>query len=276
VPTDRYAFLRSLDLFSDPRHLPFTMDGGSRMAVLVHGFPGTPADMRPLADSLHGAGWSVVAPLMPGFGPDIATLPERRYSEWCDAIQATIAEARVTHERVVLVGHSLGATVGLAASDRTPVDALVLLAPYWRFGGSIKSALWPILRLWAGSWKPLGKANFEDERIRSGVLHVLPDLDLDDPDVRNALHRFTVPTGLLDELQRTGAAARRAAGRSSTKTLIVQGLRDELAQPKDTDALLRAIGGAKLELLDATHNLMSPTDGAWERVERAVLGFLEE
>lgn len=277
MPTDRYAFLRSLDLFSDPRHQPFRLDSdGSRAVVLVHGFPGTPADMRPLGDTLHNAGWSVVAPLLPGFGPEIATLPNRTHSEWRNAIQTAIADACATHQRVVVVGHSLGATVTLLATERERVDAQVLLAPYWRFGGSIKSALWPVLRLWAGRWKPLGNANFDDERIRSGVLRMLPDLDLDDANVREELRRFTVPTQLLDELRRTGTTALKAAGRSSTKTLIVQGLRDELVQPKDTDALLKAIAGAKLELLDATHDLTSPTDGAWDRVTRAILGFLEE
>ena len=122
----------------------------------------------------------------------------------------------------------------------------------------------------------MGNANFDDERIRSGVLRMLPDLDLDDATVRDELRRFTVPTQLLDEFRRTGAAGLKAAGRSSTKTLIVQGLRDELVQPKDTDALLKAIAGAKLELLDATHDLTSPTDGAWDRVTRAVLGFLDD
>jgi carboxylesterase len=277
VPTDRYAFLRSYDLFADARHLPFRLEGdSSRAAVLVHGFPGTPADMRPLGDALHGVGWSVVAPLLPGFGPEIPTLPERKYSEWRDAIQAAVADARPTYGRVVLVGHSLGAAVELLATEREPVDAQVLLAPYWRFGGPLKSALWPVLRMWARRWKPLGNANFDDERVRSGVLRMLPDLDLDDATVRAELRRFTVPTRLLDELRRLGSAARKAAERSSTRTLIVQGLRDVLVQPKDTDVLLKAIAGARLELLDGTHNLTSPTDGAWGPVSRAVLGFLDE
>jgi pimeloyl-ACP methyl ester carboxylesterase len=166
--------------------------------------------------------------------------------------------------------------MALLAAERERVDAQVLLAPYWRFGGPIRSALWPILRLWAGRWKPLGKANFDDERIRSGVLRMLPDLDLDDQAAREELRRFTIPTGLLDELRRAGGAAKKAAARSTAKTLIVQGLRDGLVQPKDTEALLMSIKGSRLELLDATHNLTSPNDGAWGRVTRAVLGFLDE
>jgi esterase/lipase len=131
------------------------------------------------------------------------------------------------------------------------------------------------VRLWAGKWKPLGNADFDDERIRSGVLRMLPDLDLDDAAVRDELSRLTVPTQLLDEMRHLGSSARKAAGRSSIKTLIVQGLRDEVVQPRDTDALLNAISGAELELLDATHYLTSPSDGAWERITRVVGEFLD-
>ncbi len=277
MTTDRYEFLRSYKLFANDSHKPFHWDGrDSGAAVLVHGFPGTPSDMRPLGKTLQAAGWSVKAPLLPGFGPDIVTLPDRNHGEWRDAIQAEIVDARATHDRVVLVGHSLGATLTLLATEREPVDAQVLLAPYWRFSGAVKNALWPLLRLWAGRWKPLSNANFDDEHIRSGVLHMLPDLDLDDETVRAGLRRFTVPTHLLNELRHVGASARKAAGKSVTPTLIVQGLRDELVQPQDTESLLKAIVGAKLELLDSTHKLTLPTDGAWGRVTRAVLDFFDE
>ena len=276
MPTNRYIFLKSPKLFNDPLHKPFRLDGdGSRAAVLVHGFPGTPREMRALGETLYSAGWSVIAPLLPGFGHEIATLPDRRHGEWRDSVRGAIAEARAAHGRVVIIGYSTGAAVALLAAERSPVDAQVLLAPYWRFGSPLRNVLWPVVRLWAGKWKPLGNADFDDERIRSGVLRMLPDLDLDDAAVRDELSRLTVPTQLLDEMRHLGSSARKAAGRSSIKTLIVQGLRDEVVQPRDTDALLNAISGAELELLDATHYLTSPSDGAWERITRVVGEFLD-
>ena len=62
---------------------------------------------------------------------------------------------------------------------REAVDAQVLLAPYWRFGTPLRDLLWPLLRRWMKRWRPLAKADFDDERIRSGILRMLPDLDLD-------------------------------------------------------------------------------------------------
>ena len=63
--------------FQGDEHQPFHWNGGQPAALLVHGFPGTPAEMRPLGTALHQAGWTVYGPLLPGFGPDIVTLFER-------------------------------------------------------------------------------------------------------------------------------------------------------------------------------------------------------
>jgi esterase/lipase len=35
------------------------MDGGDHAALLIHGFPGTPAEMLPLGTVLREAGWTV-------------------------------------------------------------------------------------------------------------------------------------------------------------------------------------------------------------------------
>ena len=78
MPYEPSPFLRSLPLFTEDEHQPFRKSARGAMrgaALLVHGFPGTPADMRPLAASLAAAGWDVDAPLLPGFGPEIITLP---------------------------------------------------------------------------------------------------------------------------------------------------------------------------------------------------------
>ncbi len=58
-----------LALFQGEEHQPFHWVAGPPAALLVHGFPGTPAELRPLGQALYEAGWTVSAPLLPGFGP---------------------------------------------------------------------------------------------------------------------------------------------------------------------------------------------------------------
>ncbi|MEX2431078.1 MAG: alpha/beta fold hydrolase [Dehalococcoidia bacterium] len=268
-------FFRGLHVFAGPEHRPFRWEAGTPAAVLVHGFPGTPADVLPLAKSLHTAGWTVEAPLLPGFGPDLATLPERHYSEWVGAVLRHIARVKREHSPVLVLGHSMGAALSLLATSEEDVDGQVLLAPYWRFGRTVHHLVWPFVRPLLRRWRPLRKADFQDNRVRRSVLRMLPGLDLDDPRVQEELRRFVVPTPLLHELWRLGGAAYTAALRSRPQTLVVQGVRDTLVHPGATSRLfLRLPNPAGIELVDGTHNVLKPDDGAgWERVEAAVLRF---
>ena len=126
-------YLRSLALFAEEKHQPFRMPavGETRGAVLlVHGFPGTPADMRPLAASLTNAGWAVDAPLLPGFGPEIITLPRRKHAEWSATVAHRLRALREEHRTVIVVGHSLGSAVSVVSSGSGLADGYALLAPY--------------------------------------------------------------------------------------------------------------------------------------------------
>jgi carboxylesterase len=280
LPSDRYAFLKTRGLFEDPRYQPFRLhaEGGAgrKAAVLVHGFPGTPGDMRPLGEAFAEAGWTVDAPLLPGFGSQIGTLPERRFEEWAIAAAEALEALMRDHERVVIVGHSMGGAVALVAAAEVRPAGQVLLAPRWRYGGALRDMFWPVLRLWAGRWRPLSSADFDDEQIREGIHRFLPGIDLDDEGVRTELRDFTVPTHVLDQLRKLGKAARKSVSRVAFPTLVIHGLRDGLVPLEDSEELAARIpGGARLELLDATHDVVDPEDGAWARVWRTIADFVE-
>ena len=62
-----------------PETAPLAVDAGRIGVVVSHGFTGTPASMRPWADHLVAAGYSVRLPLLPGHG---ATWRETNRSRW--------------------------------------------------------------------------------------------------------------------------------------------------------------------------------------------------
>ncbi|MDF1522809.1 MAG: hypothetical protein P1P87_08325, partial [Trueperaceae bacterium] len=90
--------------FAGPEHQAFVEGDGPATAVLLHGFPGTPAEVRPLAAALVAVGWRVRAPLLPGFGSDYGTLRERRWTEWRDAVADALATAATSGGPVLAVG----------------------------------------------------------------------------------------------------------------------------------------------------------------------------
>ncbi|MEM7033366.1 MAG: alpha/beta fold hydrolase, partial [Chloroflexota bacterium] len=133
--------LADLQLYKDDTYQPFHYLGGSSAALLVHGFPGTPAEMRPLGLVLHQQGWTVQGLLLPGFGPQIGNLFEQDYQIWCQAVLSALTALQKNHKTVLLVGYSMGGALALQTATQRPPDALVLVAPFWRLGNLMHKSL---------------------------------------------------------------------------------------------------------------------------------------
>ncbi|MGV2435662.1 MAG UNVERIFIED_CONTAM: hypothetical protein LVT10_12975 [Anaerolineae bacterium] len=64
--------------FQGQEHLPFTLEGsGKTAALLVHGFPGSAAEMRPIGDILHAQGITARGVLLPASVRRLKRYPKR-------------------------------------------------------------------------------------------------------------------------------------------------------------------------------------------------------
>jgi carboxylesterase len=272
--------MATMDAFAGLEHQPFTTGDGPATAVLVHGFPGTPAEVRPLAAALHAVGWRVRAPLLPGFGPDWGTLRERRWTEWREAVAAELENAAASGGPVMAVGFSMGGALTLAAlGNGAHADSRVLIAPFMRFGDR-RALLLPLLRHVVPEVRPYEHADLDDPFLRQDLSDKLGNVDLDDPATRDRVRReVTIPTAALDEAVRAGRHAWRVAPRLPARpTLVVQGLRDTTVTPETTVALLRRLRGAprRLMLDGADHHVMRPGAPGHDALLRALQRFGHE
>src|SRR5918998_5806379 len=121
--------------YTDPEHQPFFIDAGTSRALLIHGFLGSPRELRPLAQELADAGVTARGVLLPGFGPDIARLKNVQVEEWLATARAAWEEIREGASHTTLIGFSMGGAVALqlAAEAGLAPDQLILLAPHWKF-----------------------------------------------------------------------------------------------------------------------------------------------
>lgn len=275
-------------VFQGSDHRPFRLEGGVAAALLVHGFPGTPAEMRPLGVALHRAGWTVEGLLLPGFGPQIDTLFDRRREEWVAAIHEALGELQRGHTPVLLVGYSMGAALCLAALTPPttvhpslpapqPPSAMALLAPFWKLPGPVWGLL-PIVRRILPSFRPfrLMNINFSNPHTRQGLANFLPGVNLEDLEVQSAFREFAVPVGILDEVRQVGRAAWRNATQVQVPALVLQGSQDEVVRPTLTQRLAQRLPGPLDYLeLPAAHNLLDPSQPAWPQVVTAVLDFAD-
>lgn len=266
-----------LKIFQGSHHADFLIESGEPAALLIHGFPGTPAEMRPLAPILNSAGWTTHGLLLPGFGAQIDTLPQRRAAEWVDAALEALQALQAHHRPVIVIGYSMGAAVSILAAAQLPPDRLILLAPFWRLGTRWQHALWRMARPVARHLKPFGRANLNDPRLRNFLGEFLQDADLDDPGVQQLIRRATVPVELLEQLYVLGRHAHEFAVQIDLPTLVLQGRRDPIVKPEFTRQLLRQFAGrVEYVEIDAQHDLIDPAGTDWAQLERRIQEFVAQ
>jgi len=100
--------------------------------LILHGFTGSPWEVRPLADALVRAGLTVAMPLLAGHGTSVHALDETHWQDWLNTARQALAWLDQHCDRVHLAGLSMGALLCLLlAQERSPeqTGALLLLAP---------------------------------------------------------------------------------------------------------------------------------------------------
>ena len=107
---------------------PFFRANGPTGCLVVHGFASSPGEVRWLAGYLADAGFTVIAPRLPGHGSDPRDLGRVQRRDWLLALLDAYALLRAQCEQVVLVGHSMGGLLALRLSLDVPVAGVAVLA----------------------------------------------------------------------------------------------------------------------------------------------------
>ncbi len=119
---------------------PFTLGPPPEQArgavLLLHGFTGSPWEMRPLGEALAARGFHAHAPLLAGHGRTPEAMLFAGAREWLACAEAALSTLQGAR-RVSVAGLSMGALLAmiLGARYREQVRALVLLAPAVKLKG---------------------------------------------------------------------------------------------------------------------------------------------
>ena len=99
--------------------------------VLVHGFTGSPAAMRPWAEFLNARGYSVRVPLLPGHGTKPADLNDVMWPEWPAKVEGEILELRKYCSQIFVAGLSMGGgtTLQIASTHGDQLCGIILVNP---------------------------------------------------------------------------------------------------------------------------------------------------
>jgi carboxylesterase len=111
---------------------PFELAGDSDVAVLlVHGFTGSPASMRPWGDFLNSHGYPVACPRLPGHGTKWEDMVSNTWQDWYAEVDRAFEELSAKHRLVFVAGLSMGGALSLrlAGERGDQVAGLMVVNP---------------------------------------------------------------------------------------------------------------------------------------------------
>ncbi len=114
-----------------PHAQPYEAVGGPTGVLLLHGFTGSPSSMRPWAEHLHEAGYTVSVPRLPGHGTTWQELNATPWRNWYDEADRVFADLRSRCDTVFVAGLSMGGCLALRLAEEhgDQVAGLVLVNP---------------------------------------------------------------------------------------------------------------------------------------------------
>lgn len=125
----------------EPYTAPAPHDGGGAArsgtgartvgVLLLHGFTGSPASIRPWAEHLNRAGYAVAVPLLPGHCTQWQDLNRHTYADWYAEAERAFEKLQSECERVFVGGLSMGGflALNLAVEKGREVAGLILVNP---------------------------------------------------------------------------------------------------------------------------------------------------
>jgi carboxylesterase len=110
---------------------PFFWEAGPTGVLLMHGFTATTAEVRPLAEKLLAAGYTVAGPVLPGHNTDDpANINRYTWRDWVAEAEKAYRELATRCERVFVGGESTGGVLALwLAAHHPQISGSLLYAP---------------------------------------------------------------------------------------------------------------------------------------------------
>jgi carboxylesterase len=236
----------------------FFLDGGPVGTLLIHGFTGSPPEMRMVGDYLHQHGLTVSGPRLPGHGTTIEDLNRRSWQEWTDHAQRALTDLQARCEAVFVGGLSMGALLALyLAAYQSDMAGAIAYSPA-TIPADRRSMLAPILK-YVIRQAPKG----ED--------------DLNDPQGRERIWSYDAwpSTGVYQLMKLTGRV-KHLLPEVKCPVLIIYSTADQTIHPNSASLTYRRIGSADKELVTLHQSgHVITVDSEWELVAQQTYQFVQ-
>lgn len=229
---------------------PFLLPGGDHGVLLLHGFTGSPAEMRPAGEYLQSLGYTVLGPRLAGHGTTPADMAKTGWKNWyADTVNAYHQLSGLC-STVDVAGLSMGGILALKLAADYPVGKIVVInAPI--FLRDKRLPFLPVFRLFR---------TFEEKGP---------------PAVESVSYRI-MPLGCLASLITFIRQVKKLLRKIDNPTLIIQAISDPTVRPDSADYIYERLGSAaKQQVWLERSGHIATLDSEHRKVFQDIAEFLE-
>jgi carboxylesterase len=241
----------------------FFLPGGATGILLVHGFTGSPPEMRLVGDYLNTAGLTVSAPLLPGHGTRVEDMYAVRWTGWAACVETAYRELAARCQeaggQAFIAGLSLGSLLSMNFAAAHPeLPGAILYSPAtW-----IQNPLLPVT--------PLARYFIKTQPV-SG------DSDLVDPEADARLWCYdSYPVAGAAELYSLQRRVRRLLPMLEPPLLIVYSTGDRAIHPTSARRTFDLAGSQDKQIIELDQSGHAITvDSQWRYVAEQTLAWVK-
>lgn len=220
---------------------PFFFPGGDSACLLVHGFTGTPKEMRALGEALSSDGHTVLGIRLAGHATQPKDMQRVRWPDWAADIEAGYHLLQAHSKRIFICGLSMGGVLGLTFAAQQHLAGLVIM--------STPIALPPDPRLKFLRWLHYLQPRVEKEG---------PGLKAPPPGYEHIEYPY-YPTRAIMEVRDLLTTMRAGLSKVKTPTHIIHSHADEGVAPSNAERIYARLASPTKELTwieHSSHNIL--------------------
>lgn len=256
--------------------------GGDDALLLLHGLASSPLEMLFLGKELRRAGFTVLAPHIPGYGcgDTPGKIHPTRWEDWHRLVLKHFDALHLRHRSVSVCGLCIGADLALAlAAERgRAVNAVAALSTTLFYDGwnispwriLLPLAYCPPFRHWL-THRERPPYGLKDERLRNWIAR-----DMQEKTV-SSVGAARIPMNHVYQADRLIRHVKRQLAKATSPTLVIHALEDDVASARSADYVEQNSGATHIRkvLLKDSYHIVT-LDREKERVAHEVIGFIRD
>jgi len=237
----------------------FFLEGGPVGVLLIHGYTGSPPEMRLVGDYLHQRDFTVSGPLLPGHGTTVENMNRCKWTDWTGHAERALADLKSRCETVFVGGLSMGSLLTLyLAAQHSDLPGAILYSPAVAVASRL-IYLTPVLK-YLISKRPKSEES-----------------DLTDPEADLRLWSYEDdPTSAAHQVLKLIRQVRRFLPRVTCPLLIIHSTLDQAIHPNSARYTYERAGSTDKELVTLHNSGHCVTvDSEWEAVAEKTYEFIQ-